>query len=129
MSLNKIRILISSFLRLAFSKNEGARWWFQRVVSVILVPVVLWFLVSMVHVVGASESEARAWIATPHISFLLIFLLVTIFFHLNHGLHEIIQDYVHNKFWHKLSAGIVGFICYALPIGGIVSVATIFFSA
>ncbi len=80
------------------SAKEGvAHWWAQRVTAVALIPLLLWFVASMVSLVGASHAAVVDWIASPVPAVLLVLLLVAAFHHAQLGLQVVIEDYVHRE--------------------------------
>jgi succinate dehydrogenase / fumarate reductase membrane anchor subunit len=80
------------------SAKEGvAHWWAQRVTAVALVPLLVWFVASIVSLVGAPHATVVDWIASPMPSLLLVLLLVAMFHHAQLGLQVVIEDYVHGE--------------------------------
>jgi succinate dehydrogenase / fumarate reductase, membrane anchor subunit len=92
--------LRSDFARvrgLGSAKEGVAHWWAQRVTAVALVPLVLWFVASLVHLVGASHAAVVDWIASPVPAILLVLLITATFHHAQLGLQVVIEDYVHGE--------------------------------
>jgi succinate dehydrogenase / fumarate reductase membrane anchor subunit len=80
------------------SAKEGvSHWWTQRVTAIALVPLTLWFVVSLLGVAGADYETVVSWIAKPVNAVLLIALLISMFYHAILGLQVIIEDYVHHE--------------------------------
>lgn len=76
--------------------KEGVHhWWQQRVTAIALVPLVFWFVVSIIANVGASYEQMHAWLSTPGNATLMILLLIAIFHHAQLGIQVVIEDYVH----------------------------------
>lgn len=91
----KYRSPLSRALGLGSAKEGVAHWWAQRVTAAALVPLMLWFVVSLALNVGAGYEQARAWVADPFVAVLLVLLLGAGFYHAKLGLQVIIEDYVH----------------------------------
>ena len=54
------------------SAKEGTQhWWLQRVTAIALIPLVVWFAISLVMLSGADYAVARAWIGSPLVMVLL----------------------------------------------------------
>ena len=70
-------------------------WRELRINAVILVPLSIWFVVSLLSVVGAPHATAAAWLSSPVNAVLTIALALLVFRHSALGLHEAIEDYVH----------------------------------
>lgn len=80
------------------SAKEGVEhWWVQRITAVALVPLVLWFVVAVVHHMGADRATLIEWLRTPVPAVLLILLLGAGFYHSALGLQVVIEDYVHGE--------------------------------
>ncbi len=78
------------------SAKEGVHHWrLQRLTAVLLIPLALWFLVSMLCMVRADYATVVAWIAAPHVTVLLLALSLALFCHLQMGLQVVVEDYVH----------------------------------
>lgn len=78
------------------SAKEGVgHWWAQRVTALALVPLALWFVASVVSLVGADHAAVVDWIGSPVPAVLLVLLIVATFHHAQLGLQVVIEDYVH----------------------------------
>lgn len=105
------------------SAKEGvAHWWAQRLTAAALVPLVLWFAVSVITMAGADIAAVRAWVASPIVSILLVLLSVAVFHHAQLGLQVVIEDYVHTEWLKVASIVIVKFAAVALAVACIFSV-------
>ena len=68
------------------SARDGTHhWWMQRVTAVALVPLALWFTVSVVSVVGANHATATAWLQGPVNAALMLALIIAVFYHAHLG--------------------------------------------
>ena len=86
------------------SAKEGvAHWWAQRLTAAALVPLLLWFVASLVSLAGASHKAAAAWIGHPVHAVLLLLLLGAGLHHAHLGLQVVIEDYVHRE-WLKVTS-------------------------
>ena len=77
------------------AKSGVHHWWMQRVTSIALLPLTIWFIAVMASSAGMSHAEARAWIGHPFNAVLLLALIALTFHHLAAGLQVVIEDYVH----------------------------------
>ena len=78
------------------SAKEGvSHWWGQRVTAIALVPLTLWFAISIVGLVGADHSTVAAWLQQPVQAALMILFLLTTFYHAQLGIQVVVEDYVH----------------------------------
>jgi len=83
---------------LGSAKSGTHHWWMQRVTSIALLPLTLWFVFSMVGLAGASYLETLLWIARPVNAVLMLALIGLTFHHMAAGLQVVIEDYVRNEF-------------------------------
>ena len=105
------------------SAKEGVEhWWRQRMTAVALVPLVLWFVVAVIGLVGADRAAMVAWVHNPISSMLLILLIVATFYHAALGLQVVIEDYVHAELVKLGLVIIVRLACFALAVAGIFAV-------
>jgi succinate dehydrogenase / fumarate reductase, membrane anchor subunit len=80
------------------SAKEGvAHWWAQRLTALALIPLTLWFVISVISLAGAGHARTVAWIAAPVPAVLLVLLIAATFYHAVLGLQVVIEDYIHNE--------------------------------
>ena len=84
---------------LGSAKEGTAHWWSQRLTSLALAPLTLWFAVSVAALAGADHAAMVLWIGHPVVAGLLILLVITTFYHSYLGLQVVIEDYVHHEGW------------------------------
>ena len=78
------------------SARDGLHhWWAQRLTAIALIPLVVWFAISLVMLSGADYGVARAWIGSPLVMVLLILTITVGLHHGQLGLQVVIEDYVH----------------------------------
>ena len=82
---------------LGSAKNGTHHWWMQRLTAVALIPLAVWFVASLVGLVGADFETARTWAAIPVVAIFLILFVVTSLYHFKLGLQVVIEDYVHHE--------------------------------
>ena len=99
----KFRTPISKARGLGSAKEGSHHWWMQRVTAVALIPLTLWFGISVVMVPGAQYQDIVAWIASPWNSVLLVATIIAVFYHAILGIQVVIEDYVLAP-WAKVSA-------------------------
>jgi succinate dehydrogenase / fumarate reductase membrane anchor subunit len=110
------------------SAKEGVgHWWAQRLTAVALVPLLLWFIASLVQMAGADHAHVVAWIARLPVAVLLSLLFVAGLYHLALGLQVVIEDYIHGEPCRIVSLVLVKFGCWALAAVAVFSVLKIAF--
>ncbi len=107
---------------LGSAKDGTHHFWRQRVTAVAVVPLSLWFITALICIMGKSHAEVVEWIQAPHVTTLLLALVVALYYHLKLGLQDVFEDYVHTD-WLKLTTR----ICLNLgsTLGGLLSVVAI----
>ena len=106
------------------SAREGTHhWWVQRVTAIALVPLTVWFVVSILMLIGADRGAILDWLGNPVTAGLLVLLIVATFHHGQLGLQVVIEDYVHTEAW---KIGLIVFVKLAsLLFGGIAIVSVL----
>jgi len=98
-------------------------WRIERITSIALVPLTLWFIYAMLHLVGLPQLAVAAWASNPVNTVLLLVLIVMTFHHMHLGLQVVCEDYVSNK-W-QMTLMILGAKSAALLLGLMASVAVL----
>ncbi len=104
------------------SGESTKRWWMQRLTAVALVPLTVWFVVSLVALAGADYPTMVAWVSNPFVTVLLLTMLVSLFYHLRLGLQEIVEDYVHARRAKIVLSVALTFGCFLLATAAIAAV-------
>jgi succinate dehydrogenase / fumarate reductase membrane anchor subunit len=110
--------------------HEGTgHWWSQRLTSIALVPLTLFFLFPLARTLGRDWESARAVYSTPLNAIVAILFFVVGFRHLQQGVQVVIEDYVHDKPLRTALLLANTFLCWALGLTGVFAVARIAFAA
>lgn len=80
---------------LGSTKSGVVHWWAQRVTAVALVPLSIWFIVSVLGLIGADYGTFQDWISLHGNLILTIAFAVVLFHHAQLGLQVVIEDYIH----------------------------------
>jgi len=81
---------------LGAAKSGLHHWWAQRVTAVALMPLSLYFVISVLMLSGASRAAMAGFMSEPWNAVLYLCLIAALFYHLALGLQTVIEDYVHN---------------------------------
>ncbi|MDH5411270.1 MAG: succinate dehydrogenase, hydrophobic membrane anchor protein [Alphaproteobacteria bacterium] len=103
-------------------------WWIQRLTSVALMPLLLWFAVSFASLATADYATATAWLRHPLNAVLMLALLGNIFHHMLVGMQVVIEDYIHGRGAKIAVLIVVKFSIALLAIGAIFAVLKVAFS-
>jgi succinate dehydrogenase / fumarate reductase membrane anchor subunit len=126
---------MNSDLRTPLSRARGLgsardglhHWWAQRLTAVALIPLVVWFAISLIMMSGADYNVVRAWIGSPVVMVLLVLTIVIGLHHGQLGLQVVIEDYVHHDGAKLALIMLVRFIAVLFGLAAIVAVLRIGF--
>lgn len=110
------------------SAKEGAHhWWLQRLSAIALVPLVVWFALSLASLAGAPWREVADWLHNPLVAVAMILFVCVGFWHFRLGLQVVIEDYVHGE-GAKITLLILNtFVAVVLSVAAVVSVLKLLF--
>ena len=103
------------------SAKEGLHhWWAQRITAVALVPLTIWFVVSVV-ALAAGRTDFGLWLLSPiNAAALMLFIAVGVH-HGVIGLQVVLEDYVAGHAARTVSVLLVKLVGYGLAALAIVS--------
>ena len=78
------------------ARNGVHHWWVQRVSAVALIPLSLWFLLSLLALPGFDYASVTTFIGAPWHAVLLCLFIGTVTWHSQLGVQVVIEDYVHS---------------------------------
>jgi succinate dehydrogenase membrane anchor subunit len=110
------------------SAKEGVHhFWAQRITAVALIPLVVWFAISLIMMSGADYGVVRAWIGSPVVMVLLALTIVIGLHHAQLGMQVVIEDYVHNDGMKLALIVLMRFIAVFFGLAAIVAILRIGF--
>lgn len=112
---------------LGSAKSGTEHWWLQRMTAVALVPLLIWFVASLIAHVGSDYRTVSAWLGWPPVGAIMTALLIAMFWHMMLGLRVIVEDYVHSDRLKFAAIAAVQAGCWALMIVGVFAVFSIAF--
>jgi succinate dehydrogenase / fumarate reductase membrane anchor subunit len=98
------------------SKAGVGHWWVQRLTAAALIVLGLWFVATVLIMLGADYATARHALAEPWNMVLMILFVAIGFWHGQLGLQVIIEDYVHTRWLEMTLIVIVKFIAVLLSL-------------
>ena len=93
--MNKMQTPLSRVRGLGSAKSGVHHFWHQRVTAVALVPLVLWFVWSVVVYTGAPHEEVVYFLQQPFNAAAMLLLVLAGLYHMSLGLQVVIEDYIH----------------------------------
>ncbi len=122
---NTINIMRSQLGRargLGAAKSGLKVWWGQRVTAVALLPLSLYFVVSVLLLAGAGHDQMAAYMAEPWNAVLFLCLIAAMFYHLMLGLQVVIEDYVDNEATRMISIMVMKGVCIFCALASALSI-------
>jgi succinate dehydrogenase / fumarate reductase membrane anchor subunit len=78
------------------SAKEGVGHSWQTMVTAIgLIPLSLWFVISVIGLAGIDYAGFQAWMAKPLNASLMVLTVLMVIYHAQLGIQMVIEDYVH----------------------------------
>lgn len=93
--LTSMRTPLSRARGLGASHSGVGAWRAERLTAAALVPLSVWFVVSVISLLGSPRSAVVLWVAYPVDTALLLALIAMVFHHMQLGLQVVVEDYVH----------------------------------
>lgn len=112
---------------LGSAKSGVHHWWLQRLSSIALVPLTVWFTVSLLSLPSLDHVTVVAWMAQSWTALLLILLVLVATWHSQLGVRVVIEDYVHNTGLRALTLVIVTFVHAFLAVAGVFAILKVAF--
>ena len=94
------------------SKKHTSTFILQRASAVVMIPLVIWFLFSLVAHAGDSFVDMKAWLSKPTTSLPFAALIVIGAYHGRIGLEEVVADYIHSGL-----KGVLIFLTWVVALG------------
>ena len=102
-----------------------SHWKVQRISAMINIPLIIWFVISIISLRDYSFNENINWLKQPINCILISLMLTSVFYHSSLGLQVVIEDYISDIKIRKLlifSAKIILFLLFAISIGSIINI-------
>ena len=106
---------------LGTAKEGTSHWWAQRLTAVALVPLTLWFVWSVINLVGVDQLGFKSWLNDDANLVLMILFVGSLFYHMQLGIQVVIEDYVHGELKKVTSLVLNLFLALFLGVSSIVA--------
>ena len=124
--MNDFRTPLSRARGLGSAKDGLHHWWMQRVTAIALIPLVVWFAISLVMLTGADFAVVRAWIGSPLVMVLLTLTIGVGLYHGQLGLQVVWEDYTDGA-WRVVLILLTKFVAVLFGLGAILAIMRIGF--
>ncbi|MAF97148.1 MAG: succinate dehydrogenase, hydrophobic membrane anchor protein [Micavibrio sp.] len=97
-------------------------WMAQRITAFANVPLVIWFVYSLVSLKGADYVSFTTWLAEPVNAILAILFIISNFYHAALGLQVVIEDYIHCEVMKTVKLVVMKLVLFGLGTAAIFSI-------
>ena len=97
MSDRSLRTPLAKVRGLGSAKGGTHHFWLQRLTAIALIPLTIWFALSIASLASADQATVQAWMQSPLSVTLMLSFLLAGFWHMKLGLQVVIEDYVHGE--------------------------------
>ena len=77
--------------------NVTKKWIFLKVSSIILIPLMVWFIINLVSIYEKDYVDIVSFFSTQPSKFLTSLLIIVAFFYSSLSISEIFEDYIHDE--------------------------------
>ena len=92
------------------------KWLFLKVSSLVLLPLMLWFILSLVNFYDKSYQEIVGFLTSQPSKFLMVLFLVFIYFFSALSISEVFEDYIKDTKIKNAANKILNFFAITIPI-------------
>ena len=92
--------------------HGGAEWWAVRLNSAALLLLSVWLLVSLLRLPSVGYDTLSEWLRDPLVAAPMLLFVLTTFWHIKHGLKEVIDDYANKGSGKVLWDTLLAFFVY-----------------
>ena len=125
--MKSLRSPLGRVLGLGSAKSGVHHWWLQRLTSIALVPLTVWFTVSLLSLSSMDHVTVISWIAQSWNALLLILLVLVATYHSELGIQVVVEDYVPDPGMKTLTLVLVTFIHVFLAFAGVFAILKVAF--
>ena len=104
------------------AKGGVHHWWVQRLTAVALVPLSVWFAVSLLALPSFDHATVAAWMRQSPTALLLILLVLVAAWHSRLGLQVVVEDYVPGPGGRTVTLVLINFVHVLLAAAGVLAV-------
>jgi succinate dehydrogenase / fumarate reductase membrane anchor subunit len=112
---------------LGSAKSGAHHWWLQRLTSVALVPLTVWFAVSLLSLPSLDHVMVVSWMAHSWNALLLILLVLVTTYHSQLGVQVVVEDYVIDAGMKTLTLVVLTFAHVFVAVAGVFAILKVAF--
>lgn len=118
----------SNGTRIQGSSKSGARhWWAQRLSALIMIPLSIWFVVSLIRMPFWNYDGLLIWVSRTFNAAGLLIMIVATLYHAALGMQVVYEDYVKSEGLKLACVLVTNLIAIFLGVIAILSISKIYF--
>jgi succinate dehydrogenase / fumarate reductase, membrane anchor subunit len=117
-----LRSPLGRVLGLGPARGGVHHWWLQRLTSIALVPLSIWFVVSLLALPSLDHATVSAWMGQSASALLLVLFVLVATWHSQLGVRVILEDYVHGAGLKTLSLALCTCVHAVVAAAGVFAV-------
>jgi succinate dehydrogenase / fumarate reductase, membrane anchor subunit len=125
--MKSLRSPLGTVTGLGSAKSGVHHWWLQRLTSIALVPLTIWFAVSLASLPSLDHVTVIAWMAQSWTALLLVLLVLVATYHSQLGVRVVVEDYVHNTGLRIVTLVTLTFLHAFLAVTGVFAILKVAF--
>ena len=102
--------------------SSTKKWIYTKISSLILIPFMIWFLISFVSIYDKSYLEIIEFFSSKASKVLFSLLIVIAFFFYTLTISEIFEDYLHNELTKNVANKVLNLFAIVVPILTIITI-------
>tara|TARA_B110001454_G_scaffold16228_1_gene14710 strand:- start:349 stop:678 length:330 start_codon:yes stop_codon:yes gene_type:complete len=96
--------------------NATKKWIFIKASSLIFLPLMIWFIISLVSIYDKEYVDVISFFSTQPTKFLTSLLMVVAFFYSSLSISEIFEDYIHHEKTKNVATKTLYVIAIIIPL-------------
>ena len=96
--------------------NVTKKWMFLKISSIILIPLMAWFIINLVSVYDKSYVDVVIFFSTQPSKFLTSLLMIVAFFYSSLSISEIFEDYNHDEKVKSVANKVLNIFAIIIPL-------------
>ncbi len=102
--------------------HSTKKWIFTKISSIILIPLMIWFLVSFVSIYDKGYLEIIEFFSSKVSKILFSLLVIAAFFFYSLTISEFFEDYLHDEKTKNVANKVLNFFAIVVPILTIITI-------
>ena len=96
--------------------NATKKWIFLKASSIVLVPLMTWFIINLVLIYDKDYVDVVNFFSTQPSKFLTSLLMIVAFFYSSLSINEIFEDYIHDEKVKSVANKVLNIFAIIIPL-------------